>query len=373
MSVEINPFRFTAPVGLDDLIDRDAESELLLSTAREANNSRLVAPRRYGKTSLCRRVLGEISAQGWTGVYVDFFGVLTIGDIADRIDRAYAASLTGAMSRWFAGVRATLGPVSARVGPTSATAAPTGGRSVGQAALSDRLDLPLRIHERSGRRVLVVWDEFQEVLAAGNLDAVLRASIQHHGEAASYLFAGSHPGMMNELFGDPRRAFYAQTIPVHLPPLAVEDCAEFVGDRFEATHRDIGDALPGLLAATGGHPQRTMMLAHAVWNRTTHGRRADEETLRAALDTTMTDLDAEFRVSWLALPASQRRALSAVSRDEPPYGVGSTGGSRGGTVRTALTSLIARGDVIVAGGQHQVVDPLFARWVASGRTGPTGS
>lgn len=42
---------------------------------------------------------------GWAAVYVDFFGVLTLDDIAQRIERAYAAELQGKLAGYFAGVR----------------------------------------------------------------------------------------------------------------------------------------------------------------------------------------------------------------------------------------------------------------------------
>jgi G3E family GTPase len=45
-----------------------------------------VAPRRYSKTSLARRVLEEVEDDR-VGVYVNFFGVLTVDDIAERFER----------------------------------------------------------------------------------------------------------------------------------------------------------------------------------------------------------------------------------------------------------------------------------------------
>ena len=47
-----------------------------MARAEEGNNSRLVAPRRFGKTSLLRRVMYDADKAGWATVYVDFFGVL---------------------------------------------------------------------------------------------------------------------------------------------------------------------------------------------------------------------------------------------------------------------------------------------------------
>ena len=357
-----NPFRYARPVGIDDLIDRDHETELLLATARESNHSRLVAPRRYGKTSLLRRALGEAAAERWTGVYVDFFGVLTLADVADRIERAYSEALTGRAARWFDGVRAGLKPtVSVAGGPIRASAQLT----PVQHSLAERLDLPLRVHEKLGTRVLVVFDEFQEVLVADkSADAVIRASIQHHGEAASYVFAGSHVGMMTALFGDRRRAFYAQARPISLPPLPPEDCSDFIQGRFADTGKDVGTALSPLLALASGHPQRTILLAHAVWEHT--GRSpADEATFATAREQVLADLDDEFRAFWWGLPGGQRRVLVAVARGERPYSSTSVGGSRGGAVRASLGALVQRAELEAdrqAPGGYRVVDPLLAAW-----------
>jgi hypothetical protein len=295
-------------------------------------------------------------------VYVDFYGVLTLGDVADRVERAYAQALTGRAARWFDGVRAAFAPtVSAGVGPLRA------GAQVRPKSpqLAERLDLPVRLHERYGTRTLVVFDEFQEVLVADQAaDSAIRASIQHHGEAASYVFCGSHVGMMNALFADRRRAFYAQARPVPLPPLPAPACAAYVTERFAATDRDVGTALRPLLALAGGHPQRTMLLAHALWDRTPAHGTADEETFVAARTQVGDDLEDEFRTLWDALPAGQRRALVAVARGERPYGTTTVGGSRGGAVRAALRGLVERGEIVQEVDRtYRLVDPLLAAWV----------
>ena len=56
-----NPFIIDAPAPPAELIDREAELEKLLDLAEGGHNSRLVAPRRYGKTTLLAR-LGEAGA-----------------------------------------------------------------------------------------------------------------------------------------------------------------------------------------------------------------------------------------------------------------------------------------------------------------------
>ncbi|MCW2615428.1 MAG: ATPase [Frankiales bacterium] len=364
--MDVNPFRYSGPVGGRDLIGRDGETEQLQRTAEEGNNSRLVAPRRYGKTSLLRRLTDEVRTDGWEAVYVDFFGVVTLADVAQRIDRAYSRDLSGPVARWYDGLRRTLSGMTVGAGPVSAGVT----LAAGTQALQDRLDLPRRVHGKHGRRVLVVFDEFQGVLTAqSDADALIRAEIQHHADVASYVFAGSHVGMMRELFGDRRRAFYAQARELALPPLSDDATAAFLTERFARTGRDVGTALAPLLETCAGHPQRTILLAHALWEQTSQGESADEASFADGLAGTLTELLSEFQGMWSGLPSGQRRVLVQVAENTAGlYAVGTAG--RGGSVGTALAALADRGEVMVdasARTGHRVVDPLLALWLREGR------
>jgi len=372
----MNPFRYSEPVPPAEMIDREAEAGLLIERAEGGNNSRLIAPRRYGKTSLLRRAAADARSNGWAAVYVDFFGVLTLGDVAQRIEREYTEQLEGGLRSWFAGarrmmmtptVRAGGGPVPASI-EVSADPQP-------EPPLLERLALPRRLHEQHGTRTLVIFDEFQDLLATRQrADAVFRSEIQHHGDAASYVFAGSQVGMMRELFSDRRRAFYGQAGPVLLPPLPPEDVAEDVSRRFEATGRDVGGALDPLLALAAGHPQRTMLLAHALWELTEPGSAASTETWLDASDQVMRDSKDELRAVWSGLPAGQRRTLAAIADgDKPLYAASrSHGGSRGGAVKAATAALEDRGEIVpddATGTGYRLVDPLLRAWVREGRAG----
>lgn len=371
----MNPFRYTAPVPVEDLLDREQEAGELVARALDGDNSRLVAPRRYGKTSLLGRVRSDAEKLGWAAVYVDFFGVLTLSDVAGRIERAYADALQGRLAVWFAGVRRlwrpTLrvggGPVPAGVDLTlDAQAEPP---------LLERLALPRRLYERYGTRTLVIFDEFQDVLTAQDrADAVIRSEIQHHRDAATYVFAGSHVGMMRELFADRRRAFYGQAAPVELPPLAADEVARYVADRFVRTGRDVGTALDPLLDRCQGHPQRTMLLAHLLWEATPPAGAATEGTWQQAEEQAMARVRDELQAVWTALPTGQRRALTVVAENAAAlYAAGrGHGGSRGGAIRTAVRALEDRGEIVRDPNTrtgYRVVDPLLAAWIVAGRAG----
>ncbi len=371
----MNPFRYSDPVPVDELIDRDLEARDLLRRAEESNNSRIIAPRRFGKTSLMRRVMHDAGLQGWATVYVDFFGVLTLADISQRIERAYADQLQGGLANWFAGARRMLRPTLRAGGGPVPGSIEVSLDAQAESPLLERLDLPRRMFERHGTRALVIFDEFQDVLAATDrADAVIRSEIQHHGDAASYIFTGSHVGMMRELFGNPRRAFYGQAAPVELPPLPPEEVATYVATRFQRTNREIGAALEPLLSVSQGHPQRTMLLAHALWELTPVGKSAGEETWQEAYERTMHQARDELRMTWTALPVGHRRTLTGIAENmSARYATALRhGGSRGGAVDSAVHALEDQGEIVrdpSTRSGYRLVDPLLAAWIIDGRSG----
>jgi hypothetical protein len=89
---------------------------------------------------------------------------------------------------------------------------------------------------------------------------------------------------MQQLFADPKRPLLDQAVPRSLEPLPIADVAAYISRRFKQTGRDAGGALTPLLEFTRGHPQRSMMLAHYLWGRTSRGKVADEGNWVAALD-----------------------------------------------------------------------------------------
>ena len=101
-------------------------------------------------------------------------------------------------------------------------------------SLLDRLSLPRRLQERHGRQCAIAFDEFQDVVRVSDaLVGTMRSELEQHGDAAGYIFSGSHPGLMRDLFSDRRHAFFAQAKPIPLPRLGSEDLADYIGARFQ--------------------------------------------------------------------------------------------------------------------------------------------
>jgi len=258
----MNPFPYQRPILPEQVIDRDAEVQKLLSWCDSAMLVRLDAPRRYGKTSLVRKVFHEAGKHGTVGVLCDLKGVLTLSDVITRLGRSYA-QLRGPLEKMLRPVLTSI-ELEFNVSFMGAGAGAKLGARPGneEAALFALLDLPQRFAGKGWQAVIVCFDEFQDVLAVPAADDKLRSAIQHHSDGCAYIFAGSEPRLMNSLFSDKRRAFWNQAEPLELGPLAPADVAGYVTAQFAADGRDVGPVLRLVLSTAQGHPQRTMLLRH---------------------------------------------------------------------------------------------------------------
>jgi hypothetical protein len=366
---DINPFVYSRPLAPEDIVDRDDEVGELLRHAVGGHYVRLYAPRKYGKTSLLKRALrdGERD-EGLIPILVDLYRVSSIADVTVRLERAYAKQLKGELRGRIesflqrTGVGLSLGAF----GISAKLQLEPGSDPL--PALHALLELPLRLEASGGYRALIAFDEFQDIGRIDGLDGLLRSHVQHQGEVASYVFAGSEPALMRLLFETKERPLYGSAVPMRLGRLADADIADYVERRFEETERRPGEALGPMLRAARGHPQRTMLLAHRLWEAVPRG---DEGTLDAwdvARRAADLELEPEFDAQWRGLDTSEQKTLRALLLgDGSPYRSAALRRLEltKDVVRRALPRLAATAEIEERdGGGYAVVDPLFAEWVA---------
>ena len=290
---------------------------------------------------------------------------MSLTDIAVRLEQAYGRDLRGPVRRRVEAVLAAQGLGLSLSGGGFGLTISRQPRTDPLPALHALLDLPRRL---GGDRVFVVFDEFQSVMAVEGAEAIVRSRVQHHRDVASYAFAGSEPGLMQTAFGDRRRPLYGQAEPLRLGRLPDDAVLQVVSGGFAETGRDVGDLAASVRDLAEGHPQRTMLLAHLLWQATPEGAVADEEGWLRAVETALGYITYELESWWAALTGNERRVLRGVV-DHGHLGadvlvaLDLPKGSVDGTVRR----LLADGDLERADDRLRVVDPLFALWI--GRLG----
>jgi hypothetical protein len=251
------------------------------------------------------------------------------------------------------------------MGPRPPRASPGDAR----AALMELLDVPLSLASSDGGLTIVCLDEFQDLLVADDaLDGLVRSVIQHHGEAAAYVFAGSQPSLMRALFSRQERPFYGQARPLELPPLPVDEAAADIERLLEADdllNRAAG-AVDELLAFTGGHPQRTMLLAHHLYDILDRQEVVEDPALEA-IERGLHETRDAHQALWDALSRVERVVCVALADGRAPTGsrVADEHRLARSTLQDALDRLVDDGRQVQRreDGAPFLLDPLFAEWL----------
>lgn len=365
----MNPFAYQGPVSPADLIDRKQELYELQKNVANRVNTRVAAPRRFGKTSLIDAHLAKMQEMGYRTLSVDFYRVATLNDVAHRMLDAYAPvfpatrELTSLVQRGIGlsvgtrGINATLSQLRETSLRISADAA--------RALLLELLDLPAKAHQRDGQMSVICFDEFQDLLTADDkVDGLFRSVIQKHRGAATYIYAGSSPSLMQELFSNQERPFYGQARPLDLPPLPFDETFEELEEKFRLHDRGASeDDLAHLVAFAQGHPQRTMMLAHHFFDCLEEGM---SEPLQTAIDRSVAEIESASAAIWDSLTRAEKSVVAALADGMPPTGTVTARQhaiSRPALQR-ALKSLVTQQHLVVKrdlGYEH--LDPLFAEWL----------
>ncbi len=355
--MEPSPFKYQGPLAPEEVRGRD---DLLADLTRRVTEHRVTAllgPRRYGKTSVLRRLAHDLTEV--STVAVDLFGVQTHADVVVRLTAAMQEAVPAVRNRTYelavsAGV--DLGAVRAQL-QLSPRKRPDARLLYGElvrmlVAVGDHIPL------------LVVFDEFQSIAAVAGATAVLRTELQHHYDRIGLLFAGSAPSAMRDIFTRHDQPFFNQADLVTIAPLDAAAVHAIVTEGFTATGRDAGGVAGKIFTLTGGHPQRTMRAADEAWRHTGPDDVADERW-GAALTSLREAEAATLAVIYDDLTGDEKKVLRICASGEALFGAaaGRLELSSGGA-QHARDRLLAEGKLLRADdGTLVVTDPLLADWL----------
>ena len=203
MSVEGNNFT-----------DRIEETKRIKADFEHGINVILISPRRMGKTSLIKKVISEIDNPMIKVVYMDIYDCRSEYDFYNR----FAESITSEFSL--------------SLGITPKDYSP-----------EEILNLPERIAQEKGTRLVVCIDEFQQIGEFPDSLTVqkrLRGAWQHH-QNVSYCFFGSKRHLMENIFQSRRMPFYMFGEMLHLSCIPTEYWVPFICSRFEKYGKHISE------------------------------------------------------------------------------------------------------------------------------------
>lgn len=357
--MERSPFPHHGPLRPDQVAGRE---RLAIDLAQRITDRRLTAllgPRRYGKTSLLKRVAADLEAVGHQPVWIDLYERTSIADVAAAVDRGLAGTV-GPVRRVLDDIAGTLS-VNLGVLGVQLSRAPKQ-RPDPVLTLRTLLDVLTTAAQRDN--LFVVFDEFSGIANVEGGAAVLRTELQHHFQELGIVFAGSEPSTMQALFSERAQPFFAQADLVEIEPLTDDAIGHIVEEGFETTERGTGGITSRIAQFADGHPQRAMQLADALWRHVDRGGTASLPAWEAALASVRASVDSGSERTYSLLRAGQRKTLRAIAAEGSVYGTTATLlDLPPGTARDATNSLIGNGIVRRRHEQLALVDPLLADWL----------
>jgi AAA+ ATPase superfamily predicted ATPase len=375
-----NPFYY-GDLALDEAFtDRQSELKALKADMLNGQNVAIIAPRRYGKSSLVRRATQELVADGVLVAEVDLMKTSTKEKLASTLARTIYRDLAKGVAKAKEQARDQLKIFSSlRIAPVitinpedasySFSFAATHAEEDIDATLERLLELPAQLAVEQKKRVVLYFDEFQEITNIDpKLPSLMRAVFQEQPDVA-HIYAGSKRHMMMRLFSDQNEPFYKSAKVMEIDTIPPDLFKSFIKSRFDATDRGIADAVvDGLLDITKGHPYGTQELAYALWEEVPEGFTASITDLQTALQSVIRAENAHFTLLWEKISRAQRFVLQALAYE--PGHVQSTryrekyrlpGAS---TVQKATEALAT--DELVAkapDGSYEIVEPFLKEWV----------
>jgi hypothetical protein len=356
-----NPFKFGTVV--DGLYFTDREDELIKigSFIKGENHLILISPRRFGKTSLIRKVLNE---SGRRNIYLDLQLVISGEDFAaqllKRIYRIFPMQKLKGYIKSFriipsVAVNPVTGEVEISFRPGSKDLDP----------LEDVLNMIDKLGS-DGKKIVVVLDEFQDIFRIhAGLDRLLRAVMQNH-KYINYIFMGSSESMIREIFEKKNSPFYRFGSLMTLGKIPVKKFSTFLEERLAGITKHYKPVTCTILGITGCHPYYTQQLAYTVWELS--GRSADAaDIVEFAANEIVQSHDNDYERLWNSLNRTDMMVLAGMSisaisplSDEfsKLYGTGAAS-----TVFSTLLRLTQRGILIKEGSVYIIDDPFFKRWI----------
>ena len=333
--------------------DRKNELVRMKQFLDSENHLVLISPRRYGKSSLVKKCVEEV---GRPYIWLDLQYVVSVASFTTQLLKAILAQYP--MERLRYELRHF------RIMPTITLNPMTNecqfgfqpSESADNTMLEDVMALLQKLSTPE-KKLIVIFDEFQEVLKISkDLDRQLRSIIQLQS-GLNYIFMGSQEGMMLEIFERKKSPFYHFGGLMRLNKIPFEDFYQFVLERLPEIPDKEGITRE-ILAFSSCHPYYTQQLAFEVSNQI-EVNAVQEDVVKRAIYTILQAHDLNYERLWENFNNTDKSTLLQLSNGDNPLN------NRAVASSTAFSSLkrLVKSGVIIRTKEYVLEDPFFCEWL----------
>jgi hypothetical protein len=338
----------------------------------------LIAPRRYGKSSIIRKILDTETA--YKSIEIDIMKIYNKKDLAAAIiEETYKLvgisnifeymkkttittlqTLTSVLN----GVSLTIDDV--EIGLTFDLAA---GKD-DDALLLHALELPEKIAEKLNIRIIFAIDELGEIrnLKDHKKILALMRSVFQKNEKVNFIFAGSQYSLMNKIFTDKNSPFFRFAEIINVPTMKEEEFSAFLKHAFEKDHVSLYDTFTkDVVGVSGGIPYYIIKIAQEVLITAMITGKMNTYRInvcKAALK--RYKAEESYFLGELSKIKGKKyyiQLLKALSNKEDPYKEMEKIGVIKQNINKILLSLLDDGLIEKEGKKYKITDPFLNRYI----------
>ena len=242
--MEENPFVFGKSVEGSYFTDREEETKRLEANLTHGINTVLISPRRWGKKSLVRKVIANNKRDDIRYVLLDMFYCKSEAAFYHLLANEIIKQTSSKLDEWIENGKRFLSNITPKFSfgsdplndfSISFEWNPKDGTDI------EILQLPEKIAEKKGIRVVVCFDEFQQI---GTFEDPLifqkkLRSVWQHQQNVTYCMFGSKMHMMESMFSNSTCPLYKFGDILFLKKIPTKEWVAFITSRFSATGKTI--------------------------------------------------------------------------------------------------------------------------------------
>lgn len=311
------PFVFGKAVNSANFIGREQECERLRMNFIHGVNTILMSPRRWGKTSIVKRIIKDVQSPQLLVIYLDAFSCRDEYDFCNKFATEVLRGTDNRFEEWrnIAGEFITrlmpkisysldgINDVSVSLGISPKTHKP-----------EEVYALPELIAKKKNCHLLICIDEFQQIgefLDSLTIQKRMR-SVWQHQENVSYCLFGSKKHMMENIFLERSYPFYkfGDIVPLH--PIAISDWIPYIQRGFASEQKTISETLAQQICERVQlHPSYIQQYAWLTLLNT--NKEANEDSLQRGFENLLEENSSLFALQTEHLTTYQVNFLRAIA------------------------------------------------------------
>jgi AAA+ ATPase superfamily predicted ATPase len=369
--MNISPFQYGKIVSGHSFVNRTREKELLIHHFQSGQNTILISPRRWGKTSLVKESIRLTSNKEIKFVFIDLFSIRDEQEFLTTYAREVMKATVNKREEflkeardWF---KQLLPVMSFGIDPLSEISIKFNWDEA-KKHRDEIINLPEIIAKKKKLRIVVCLDEFQNISRFQEnlaIEKELRSCWQHH-QNVSYCLFGSKRHMMMELFNQSERPFYRFGDMILLEKIPTSEWIPFIVELFSKSGKTISaEYAESIVNLMRNHPYYIQMYCDYAWTLATES--ISDDVLKLALEEMIDHNSFLFQEDMESLSATQINLIKAISAGETQLTAKAVMDKyKLGTPHNVLKNkaILRSKDILdIQGNQLNFLDPVLEIWL----------